>query len=661
MAPPSSTPVDRAPAVVLVGVGLLALVVSVLIGGAATPLEVADPGPVVRWGAPVLRLVHDVAATLTVGMLLVGAFVVPETNRTDRRATAARWAAGTATVWAVTAFLGAALEFALIAGVPLNAQGYLSQLFAFVWELQTTRIPVITGLVALAIAGLASVTTRKEGLAALTVVAWLALLPLALAGHSSTSSDHMTGVNALAVHLLGATTWIGGLVALLVLRPALGTHLAVSVRRYSMIAGWAYAALIGSGLLAAWINLGHLDNLSSRYGALLGVKTVAAVLLGVAGWWHRSRVIDTLTKGGDAARAFTRLALGEIVLMAVATGAAVAVARTPSPDEVLTEPDTSRVYQLSGYPDPGPPADHAWATAWLVDWLWVSVAAIAIGLYLRWYLRLRRRGDSWPVLRLISWVVGWLVFVYATSGAPGVYGRVLFSWHMIEHMTVAMIAPLFLVPGAPITLALRALPARKDKTFGPRELLLTLVHSRYLQVLANPIVAASIFFFSLALFYFSPLFELAMRTHTGHVLMMVHFLLSGYVFVWVLIGIDPGPKRWSPLALLVVLFVTISFHAFFGVIITGMTELLAPGFYGQLQLPWLPDPLADQHKGGAIAWGVGEAPTLVLAVAVAYQWMKQDRRETRRLDRRADRDGDAELAAYNAHLAELARRDRERG
>ena len=283
------------------------------------------------------------------------------------------------------------------------------------------------------------------------------------------------------------------------------------------------------------------------------------------------------------------------------------------------------------------------------------VSVIAILVYVRWALRLRARGDHWPLFRTVFWVLGWIVFFYFTSGGPGVYGKVLFSWHMVEHMGVAMIAPLLLVPGAPITLALRALPVRRDKTLGPREFILATVHSTYLRVLANPAVAASLFFFSLAIFYYSPLFELAMRTHTGHVLMMAHFLASGYLFVWVLIGVDPGPKRWAPLALFGVLLVTISFHAFFGVLITQSTDLLAENFYGRLNLPWMDDPIGDQRVGGAIAWGVGEAPTLVLAIAVAWQWMRSDDRETRRMDRRADRDGDAELEAYNAQLARMNR------
>ena len=175
-------------------------------------------------------------------------------------------------------------------------------------------------------------------------------------------------------------------------------------------------------------------------------------------------------------------------------------------------------------------------------------------------------------------------------------------------------------------------------------------------MLGNPIVAAAIFFGSLVVFYYSPLFELALRTHTGHVLMTTHFLLAGYLFAWVLVGIDPGPKRWPPSLRLVILFATISFHAFFGVALTTGTTLLAPTFYQGLNLPWTVDLLADQRIGGAVAWGVGELPTLILALLVTLAWVRSDAAETLRLDRQADRDDDTELKAYNAHLAAISRR-----
>ena len=139
--------------------------------------------------------------------------------------------------------------------------------------------------------------------------------------------------------------------------------------------------------------------------------------------------------------------------------------------------------------------------------------------------------------------------------------------------------------------------------------------------------------------------------------MTAHFVLVGYMFAWVLIGIDPGPKRWRPALRLIVLFATIGFHAFFGVSIISGTAVLAPGFFETISLPWVPDPLADQRNGGAVAWAIGELPALVLALVVAAQWYRSDSKEADRSDRRADRDGDAELTAYNERLANLAAHD----
>ena len=227
---------------------------------------------------------------------------------------------------------------------------------------------------------------------------------------------------------------------------------------------------------------------------------------------------------------------------------------------------------------------------------------------------------------------------------------------MVMHMTVSLAAPIPMVLAAPVTLALRTLTPRRDNTLGPRELLLGLVHSRFFTAIANPVVASVVFFGSMVVFYYSPLFEVALRTHTGHVVMTTHFLLAGYLFAWVLVGVDPGPRRWPPPLLLVILFGTLAFHAFFGVALTSGTTLLAPSFFQSLHLPWMGDLLADQRTGGAVAWGIGELPTLVLALLVTMAWVRSDGAESKRLDRQADRDADAELKAYNAHLAKLSGR-----
>ena len=125
-----------------------------------------------------------------------------------------------------------------------------------------------------------------------------------------------------------------------------------------------------------------------------------------------------------------------------------------------------------------------------------------------------------------------------------------------------------------------------------------------------------------------------------------------------MIGIDPAPRNVPPLGKIAMVFAPVPLHAFFGVILMGMTGILAEDFYRSLQLPWQTDLLADQQLGGGIAWAAGELPLVVVLLALLIQWRRSDRRDAVRMDRAAERDNDAELAAYNAMLAQLAARDR---
>lgn len=286
----------------------------------------------------------------------------------------------------------------------------------------------------------------------------------------------------------------------------------------------------------------------------------------------------------------------------------------------------------------------------------MPLAVLAVGWYVASVLRLRRRGDRWPLGRAVAWLVGWAMLVWATSAGPGVYGSVLFSMHMVEHMTIAMAVPAFLVLGAPISLATRILPARRDGTRGTREWLLLAVHSRILRFFGHPVVAAVVFIGSLIVFYYSPLFELALRTHTGHVLMTAHFLITGYLFAWVIAGVDPGPPRPPYPFRLILLIATMGFHAFFGVTMMGSTVIRGEDWFAALDRDWGITLAQDQYRGGALAWALGDYPVAILTLAMAWQWMKSDERESRRYYRQADRDGDAALAAYNAHLRQLANR-----
>ena len=176
-------------------------------------------------------------------------------------------------------------------------------------------------------------------------------------------------------------------------------------------------------------------------------------------------------------------------------------------------------------------------------------------------------------------------------------------------MLLSMLVPILLVLGAPVTLALRALPAAgRGEPPGPREWLLAALHSRVSRFLTNPIVATVVFVAGFYGLYFGGVFDAAVSNHAAHMLMNLHFLLSGYLFYWVVIGIDPTPRQIPQLGKVAMVFASLPLHAFFGVVLMGMQTVLGETFYRSLQLSWHTDLLGDQRLGGGIAWAAGEVP-----------------------------------------------------
>ena len=655
-----STDSRRAGVVILAAVGLS---IAVALGILVVSGQLKGGGPfassaLVRYGLPLVRAVHDLAAALTVGLLAVGTWcLVPERGSptgqlTGLRLVVIRRAAIAAAVWLAASLTFIVLTAADVSGIRVTDPGFSWLLVTFVGQIDLGRALGVSALLILVVFTFAVTATHVTTAAWGAALSLVAVLPIALAGHSAVGSDHMNAVDSLAIHLVGVCLWVGGLAALVLIARRLGDQLQVVVTRYSSLALWCFIAVAASGLINALLRLGSIRELASGYGLLVLGKAAALGLLGLAGLAHRTRTIRQLP---DRPRLFLRLAAVEVIVMGATIGLAVALSRSAPP---TSGTDVDPVALLLGFPPPPPLTVQRYVFSFYPDVLWLTIAGLAAALYVASVVRLRRRGDSWPWSRLVSWLAGCALLVLMTSGGPAIYGRVHFSTHMLQHMVLMMGVPLLWVLGAPVTLALRALRPRTDGSLGARETLLQLLHSTSARFLGNPITAELLFIASLVIFYYTRLFDIAMFTHVGHVLMIAHFLFVGYLFIWCMIGVDPGAAQPAYPFRVLMLFVMLSVHAFFGVSLMSSGTLLAPNYWhaiGQTNDAAL---LADQQLGGAIAWGSGDIPSLLLGVALVFAWLRDDQRRARQLDRQAERDNDAELRRYNERLAALTRQDR---
>jgi cytochrome c oxidase assembly factor CtaG/putative copper export protein len=656
------------------------LVVVLVAGGGApqpSPAGLPDAGPLTGWALPASRLVADLAGITTLGLLLAAAVLLPSPVEQLRWVPyrGVQLAVRAAGVW----FLAVAVEILFtisdILGTPVQQALDPVVIRSFVLDIPQGRALAIQALMVVLLAGVARSVLTTRGASVASVLALLTLTPPLLTGHSAAAGSHELAVASLLVHVLAASLWVGGLAGL-VWAAVGGDGLRHAVPRFSTLALWCFVTVAVSGVVNAGVRLGSFGPLvTSSYGVLVLAKTAALVVLGGFGWWHRNRTVHQLdaraqTSSGarEDVRVFVRVAAGELVVMAATVALAVGLSRTPTPVGPVV--NTSPAAELLGFSLPPAPTLARLVLGWTPDGFTLALVVLAGLLYAVGLRTLRARGVPWPLGRTVSWYAGLLVVAWATAGGLGLYSHVLFSAHMVAHMLLSMVAPIGLVLAAPVTLALRTLPGpRVPGELGLRQLLLAVLHSWPVRILTQPLVALTLWVGSLYGLYFTPLFPALMNQHLGHVAMELHFLAVGSLFFWVLVGVDPNPQRWHPLARIGLLVAAMPFHAFFSIAIMSSATLLDGTYYAALHRPYSVDLLADQQLGGGIGWALSEVPILLVVAAIFVQWVRADHRESRRLDRTADRAqervlrGDAgeatadepdELTRYNAYLAALA-------
>jgi putative copper export protein len=317
-------------------VAAAAMVIALYASGSEPTGEVGGlggPSALTEWLLPLFRLLATMATVGCAGALLAAVVLL----RTDggplglqgRRAI--RDASNSAIIWAVAALAGAILTAAILLNTPVDLLRLRLDDALGVPEVKALLITTIL-VVALAIGIRRVETSSAAGLGVLVAIA--ALIPPALTSFPRNESYVVLAGAALVIHVIAATSWVGGLAGLVRYGRASRNGLPLVLERFSQVALASSIAVLLSGLISAAGRLaakgGGFDSVldvltSDAYGGLLLAKTVAFVALIVGGWFHRRHTLANLDTTGHR---FWQLVGTELFIMAVAIGLSVALAQT---------------------------------------------------------------------------------------------------------------------------------------------------------------------------------------------------------------------------------------------------------------------------------------------------------------------------------------------
>lgn len=622
-------------------------------------LGVPDPGPFTTAGLPFFRAVGWMLAALATGSFMASTFFIapqPATRLRDARlsvdgALAARTGSIAAACFGCIALLMIPMVLSDVSGQPFSqavqpamwptALARVSAAFAWMWS----------AIIAFILAGVSLISRNWR-----TQIFWFfgaiaMIVPLGLEGHSAAGGDHDYGTNSLLWHLIFMLLWVGGLMALIAHGRRLGPGLSTAVSRYSTVALWAVVIMAISGLINAAIRVRFEDLLTTGYGRIIVAKFFLTLALALIGLAHRRWSIPKLDAADTRGKAFLQLSIVEVLVMAATSGVAVSLGRTPPPPPRVI--DLTPMALEMGYNLHKAPTFWGVWTVWRFDIMFTTLGLLMAAAYVWGLFKLQAQGKQWKWQRTFWFMLGSLGLALAMSSGVGLYMPAMFSMHMVAHMVLSMVIPVFLVLGAPLTLALEVLPTGTPEQPGPREWLEALIHSKTLRVLMHPAVNTIQFITIFYLLYVTPWYDVMVSEHAGHLSMNWVFLISGYLYYWEMISPDPRPVNNSVLSRLGWLVFSMPFHLYFGVYLMQLSTVLAGDFYETLDLPWSVDLMHDQNVGGGIAWASGAFPLMVVFGALFLEWLREDKQEEAAYEQHVHDEGEDELAAYNAMLAQM--------
>ena len=603
-----------------IAVAVTLVVVAVLAAGGSSysAAGISDPGTFTAVTTALFRLAAVLSGSLTLGGLVYLVTCTPPQGsglvgvEGFRVLGVARRAS---LIWAFAALGMAVCTAANLSGASVLWMLRTGRVFQFINASEVPQAWLITALGAVIVTTVTRVSLSSTMFLGMAVLAAVAVAAPGVTGNAGEGPGHDLATNAIIVHSVAASVWLGMLFVLMSRRRVAPELWAVAWSRYRAVAAGCWWALAASGLLLAAQLVTWPQLFTTGYGLLLAGTAVVLALTGRAAIRWRRR--------GAAAgvRGRARLLGVELALLLVAVGASVAMAQRPAAAFLVESVSENQL--LIGFDLPHGFSIGRLAGLWRFDILLGTAALVAALLYLHGVARLRRRGRTWPVRRSVAFLAGCFVLLLATSSGVTSYAEATFSVHMTVHMVLNMVVPILCLLGAPVTLLGLVLPrAAPGLPPGLRETLSRVGRSRLVRVLTNPLVNVPVYAASMFALYFSSALYIFVLYHWGHQVMNVYFMGLGFLFYWPLLGVDRSPHRLPVLARIGALLLLMPFDAAFGILVAATPTVLAGNFYLSLTLPWLASPLGDQHAGGVIAWIVGDVVLLAVVIGLALQWAR---------------------------------------
>ncbi|MGA1158373.1 MAG: cytochrome c oxidase assembly protein [Candidatus Nanopelagicaceae bacterium] len=582
--------------------------------------------------------ISTVAGLLSVGIYFALTFIFPETdgniNSTSKKIR--KLLLPVLLVWILSSIGNLLATLANLFEVGITEMLDWVSIQSYVTQTSLGRLQALQVVVSVTLILINPIIRRIGGAFFAFCIAMSGLVAPVFESHSAQAGSHGLAIGTLVIHVIAISIWFGGVSALYFMDRETRS---IALPRVSTISTWSLVAIVATGVTSSLLRLGLSSVWFTLYGLLIITKVVILGSIVVIALKIRKNIAQVHLVGFESALLVITMIIGSLLSRV-----------TPLIDAELPV-DPAR--DLVGVTMPAAPTWQRLFFEYEADALILGALIFVTALYIRGVVALVRRGDRWPVGRTISFAIGISLLDYSTSGGLGLYGIFSFKYHMVAHMVLSMIAPIFIILSAPLTLALRTLPQGRGKEErGIRRWFLSILHSRFSSVWTHPITALAIFDGSLFALYFTPLFGDLMSSHFGHLAMNLHFIGAGLLFFYVIVGVDPNPRRTHHLVRMVILLAAMSIHAFFSLALMSSTTLIDGGYYESLQRPWDLDLLADQRTGASLGWAMGEIPIVIAFIATFIQWLRSDAREAKRADRNSER----ELAEYNEYLRELAER-----